>query len=461
MSSVAVIGAGIAGLAAAYELTLADRALDVTVYEASDRAGGKIRTTPFAGLPVDEGADAFLARVPWARELCEELGLDAEFTSPANGHAYVYSRGALRRLPPTNLLGVPLDLDELEASGIVPAAAVERARLDLGRESAAPLPAGGADISIGALIRARLGDEINERLVDPLIGGIYAGDTDQLSLHASAPQFLEAARRSPSLIAGLASVRDEALTANSGRPVFYGLRSGTQRLCDELRTRLGSRVELSAPIDAINRIGSRYELRSRGAARHADSIIVATPAYAAAALLRSAAPPAAERLHAIDYASVVLVTMAVPRHTIEHPLDASGFLVPKCEGRFITACSWASTKWAHLAPSDLAILRVSAGHVGDHSAVALDDITVVERMLHDIRTAMGPVGDPIKVRITRWKQSFPQYRPGHIELVSSIDQMLADSVPRVVVTGAAYGGIGIPATVRHARDSAQRLLSTM
>jgi oxygen-dependent protoporphyrinogen oxidase len=461
MADVVVVGAGIAGLACAFDLVSHDPALDVVVLEADDRVGGKIRTTAFAGLAVDEAADAFLARVPWARDLCDELGLATELVSPAQQHAYIYSYGALRRIPTPNTLGIPLDLDVLDASGIVSAGAVAHAREDLTR-TVDPvtdrLRRTGGDESIGALIRRRLGPEINDRLVDPLIGGIYAGSTDELSLECSAPLFAAAAGRDASLIRSLSAARDEVASSNTS-PVFYSHPRGVGHVTDELARRLGRRVHLGTPVRAIARNGHGYRVHTADPSSPIDAtaIVVATPTGAASSLLSSVAPVAAERCALIDYSSVVLITIAVPRRTITHPLDGSGFLVPKCEGRSITACSWSSSKWAHLASDEYAIMRVSMGHVGDEHPLSLSDDVLVSRTMHDLRDVMGTLGDPDHVRVSRWPRSFPQYRPGHRALIESITEALRSCAPRVVLTGSAYGGIGIPTTILQARQSAERV----
>ena len=459
MSRVVVVGAGIAGLSCAFDLVTHDPSVEVQVLESDVRVGGKIRTTPFVGLEVDEAADAFLARVPWARDLCEELGLARELTSPARSSAFVYSRGALRRIPSENVLGVPLDLDALAASGIVSDAAVTRAREDLERTRdpmTDRLRLTGDDESIGALIRRRLGDEINDRVVDPLIGGIYAGATDQLSLDSTAPLFATAALRDASLIRSLRDTRDEIATATPG-PVFYSHPRGVGHITEELHRRLGPRVHVATPVHAIERTANAYRVRTDASVIDADAVVVATPTYAAAALLDSIAPTAANLCARIDYSSVVLITFAIERATIDHPLDGSGFLVPKCEARSITACSWTSSKWAHLETDRYAIMRVSMGHIDDASSLSLDDEALVSSALRDLHTMMGAFGEPEQIRISRWPRSFPQYRPGHRGHVDAIHDALQMHDPRVVVAGSAYGGIGIPATILQARETAERV----
>lgn len=445
---VIVIGGGIAGLTTAYDL--ARNGVDVELREADDHVGGKIRTTPFGGLPaVDCGADAFLARVPWAVQLATELGLRDELISPASGNAYIYTHGALRNIPMPNLLGVPLDLDALRASGIVSDAAVARAAEDLVRTVDHGMPDG--DESLGSLVRRRLGDEILEQLVDPLLGGIYAGDADRLSLEAGAPQIHAAAHADASLIRALDAQRLAAANANPGSPVFFAPPDGMSRLVRELENVLGDRIVRGAPVTCIERDGAAWVVDGA----RADAVVLATPAYVSARLLADLAPRVSAELASIDYAGVALVSMAFARDAIRVPLDASGFLVPKPEGRTLTACSWSSTKWAHLDRGANAILRASTGHYGNETALALDDDALVAAMLGELNEIMGISREPVEIRISRWPASFPQYAPGHVARVDALERALADEAPGLRVTGAAYRGIGIPALVRAARGTAE------
>jgi oxygen-dependent protoporphyrinogen oxidase len=444
---VIVVGGGIAGLTAAYDL--ASRGVDVTLFEAEDELGGKIRTTPFAGLPaVDCGADAFLARVPWAVQLARELGLGDELISPASGNAYLWTHGALRGIPMPNVLGVPLDMDTLRASGVVSDAAVDVCARDLTRTVDTGMPDG--DESLGSLVRRRLGDEVLEQLVDPLLGGIYAGDADHLSLEAGAPQIAAAARADASLIRALAAQREATLGANPGAPVFFAPPDGMSRVVRELENILQDKVVRGVAVERVERDGrGGYAVNGR----RADAVVLATPAFASASLLRDLAPDAAQQLDRVEYAGVALVTMAFARDAIGVPLDASGFLVPKPEDRVLTACSWSSTKWAHLDRGAHAIVRASTGHYGNEAALGLDDDALVAAMLAELREAMALRDEPVEVRISRWPRSFPQYTPGHAGRVDALVETLHREAPGVVLTGAAYRGIGIPALVRAAREA--------
>ncbi|HEX7094538.1 MAG TPA: protoporphyrinogen oxidase [Acidimicrobiales bacterium] len=451
---VVVVGGGISGLVAAYRLL--DAGADVVLLEADDRAGGKILTTPFAGLPaVDCGADAFLARVPNAVELCRELGFGDELISPATGNAYIWTNGALRPVPTPNFLGVPLDAETLRATGIVDDDAVDAIAVDLARTVDPGMPDG--DESLGSLVRRRLGDQILERLVDPLLGGIYAGDSDRLSLEAGAPQIAAAARRDASLVRALRNDLEQAAAARPPGPpppVFFAPPDGMSRLVRELERRLGERVNRGCHVSAVERDTESWVVDGH----RCDAVVLATPAFVTAQLLRDVAPQAAAIAASIEYAGVVLVTFAFERRSIARPLDASGFLVPKTDGRLLTACSWASTKWPHLGRDDRVVLRASAGHVGDEHALALDDDVLVSAMLDELAESTGVQGDPIDVRIARWPRSFPQYTPGHLGRVDALDAHLAREAPGVTVVGAAYRGVGIPACVAQASRAAAALL---
>jgi len=440
MKRYVIAGGGVTGLAAAYELRRREPDATVVVHEASDRLGGKIVTSPFAEHLVDEGADAFLARVPWALDLCRELGIDTTLVTPAASKAYVWWDGALRSLPAGLVLGVPTDLDAVVASGIVDGPLTVH-------PAGAPL-APGEDVSVGALVRPQLGDAVFERLVDPLLGGINAGDSDRLSVRAAAPQLAAAAERDRDLVAGL-----RALPAPAPGPIFYAPAGGMGALVDALAAWLrANRVELrvgdpAGDVDGID----------------ADGVVVAVPAPVASRLVRRAAPAAATILDDIRYSSVALVTLAFDPADVHRELDGSGFLVPRTTGLLLTAGSWASSKWAHLAPGTAGrgqvIVRLSTGRFGDDRFTGLDDGMLVRVMVEELAMTSAIRGEPTEVRVSRWIDAFPQYEPGHLERVDAIERALAGSTDRVVVAGAALRGIGVPACIRQGRDAAAALVA--
>ena len=448
MTDVVVIGGGITGLVAAREATLAGAT--VTVVEPGP-LGGTLRASAFDGGVLDESADAFLARVPEGVDLCQALGLGGDLVSPAERRAHVWSRGALRRLPSAQVLGVPTDLEELAEAGIVSPAGLAAARHDL----EVPLLAPDGDVTIGSLIRARLGDEVAERLVDPLVGGINAGDTDALSLAATVPQIDAAARSgASSLIAACQAQR--AAAPDPSAPVFFAPSGGMSALTAALVSDLSSRgVDVrSARASGIEPVDSRWQVTTDAGPLVADAVVVTTPAPVAAAVLRGAAGRAATLLAAIPYASVVMLSLAVDRDAIDRELDGSGFLVPRVEGLTLTACSWTSAKWPHLHGDGTVWLRASVGRDGVPPAGPLEDV-----VLADLATTMALRGTPREVRVSDWHDALPQYRVGHLERVEAIDADLATTMPGVTVAGAALRGLGVPACIRQGQAAARRALA--
>ncbi len=463
-----VIGAGITGLTAAYTLLVNEPNRHVTVIEAADRIGGRIMSGEFAGHIVDCGADAFLARVPDAVDLCRQLGLDHLLASPASSSARVWTDGALRQLPAGLVLGVPTDLDALAASGIVSAAGVARAAEDLDRvdwPQGAPGadPGGVDDQSVGNLVRSRLGDEVFERLVAPLLSGVNAGDADQLSLATGAAQLASAARTHPSLIRSLREQIEATRRAGAdpNAPVFAGLPGGTQMLTDTLGAeiiRRGGTIALGTAATALRRDASRWLVDTANGVLHADAVVLALPATGASRLLASHAPEGAAVLAELEYASVAMVTVAVHRANLDCDLDGSGFLVALTDRLpALTACSWASSKWAHLGDPDLAVLRVSAGRHGDSAALALDDEALASAIAKDLGTTMGLRGPLEQVRISRWNEALPQFRPGHLGRVEALRAELQAGAPGLLVAGAAHDGLGIPSCIRQARTAAEQV----
>lgn len=446
-SRVVVVGAGISGLTAAYVVQRDHPGAEVTVLEQSQRVGGKIETTSFAGYPVDCAADAFLARVPEAVQLCEEVGLEDDLVTPATRRAHLFVGGRLQRFPEGLSLGVPTDLDALRVSGVVSASGVERAAADLTMD--APLPAG--DMTVGQLVRQRVGDEVYEVLVAPLLSGVYAGDADRLSAAVATPQFVAAVRDHGSLIAGL-RVQTAAAGSND-TPVFFGLRHGTQTLTDRLATLVhdaGGALRTDTSVHSIERRDDTTVVLTDAADNvEADALIIATPDYVTADLLRDVAPDVATGLASVPYSSVTLVALAYARDDIEHTMDGTGFLVPEREGLLLTACTWASSKWAHLA-GDPCVLRASVGRLTDDRPLALTDDELVAAIEHDLATTMGIRAQPLATRTSRWPRALPQFAPGHLEQVEAWRARLAEEVPGVVLAGAGIGGLGIPACIRRA-----------
>ena len=482
-AAVAVVGGGIAGLSAALELTSAEPGTRVIVLESDGRLGGKLRTGAIGGRAVDLGPDAFLARRPEAVELCRELGLGDELVSPGSRRAFVWARGRLRPLPAALALGVPTRIGPLARSGILSPLGVGRVAFDLvgwpwrrrlatgGRSDGPDRPGRPQrpDRPVADITRQRLGREVTERLVDPLIGGIHAGDTSSMSAAAVFPALLDAASRPGSLMRALRP--QPATTGRDDEPVFYTVRGGLSRLIDDLERALvarGVEVRLHTPVEDLGLRGpgdqpspgaptTRWALRTPQGIVGADAIVIATPTGPAAGLLESVDPAIAALLGTIAYSDVTLVTLQFPAGGVERSLEGTGFLVPAETGCLITACTWLTSKWPQLQRRGDVLLRASMGRFGDDRAAHMADDEIVGRVVDELGAMLGLRAPPMEAVVTRWTDAFPQYAVGHVELVSAIEEGVA-RMPGLALAGAALHGVGIPACIASGRRAAHAVL---
>ncbi len=453
-----VVGGGITGLTAAYRLTKLAPTASITLLEGDARLGGKIRSSSFAGIDgIDESADAFLTRVPYAMDLAAELGLAADLTSPAVASANVWWNG-LHPIPEGLLLGVPSDLRKLARSKLLTWPGKFRAALE------PILPATGVSSdSVGRIIRKRFGKQVHERLVDPLVGSIYAADTIRFSL-AGVPQIEALATNHRSLLLGARRMRAKA-PAVSG-PIFAtplrGMAALTEALVDALRD-AGAEIRTGTMVSTIERAGTAWKVcLSNGTSIDADGIILATPARTTAPVLADVSPSSATALAAFEHAGVVMVTLAVAgREWPDELRGYSGYLVPKPVQQWVTAVSFATTKWQHWNPVDddgepAMILRISLGRDGRDLTDECED-ALLAAAISEVGRHLGLTLQPFAQRLTRWPMAFPQYRPGHNTRVTALEARLAEDAPGILVVGASYRGIGIPACIDQANRAARTL----
>ncbi|GAA3803200.1 protoporphyrinogen oxidase [Nocardioides panacisoli] len=436
-----VVGGGISGLTAARDL--AQRGYDVLVLEATDRVGGKLRRGEIAGVTVDVGAEAMVNRRPEAVGLAAELGI--EVVHPTTATSRVWTRGGLHPLPRT-LMGAPLDLDQLAASGVLSEEGIARARQEPGL--AATDVAG--DISVGDLVEQRYGAEVTDRLVEPLLGGVYAGRARAISAEAAMPQLLALARRGSITTQGAAL--SSPSTAES--PVFAGIEGGMWQLPERLVDDLGGRVvRTGVTVRGVRRTDAGFEVDTGEALEAAAVVVLATPAAPTARLLADLAPAAAGELTAIDYASTAVVTLAFRASDAAAALDtgASGFLVPPVDGRRIKASTFSFAKWdwVRRAGGDLLLLRTSLGRIGEEQTLQVPDEELVTASLADLADATGLTATPVDAVVQRWGGGLPQYAVGHLDRVARIRAAVA-TVPGLAVCGAAYDGVGIAACIASA-----------
>ncbi len=450
---VVVLGGGITGLAAAHRLLHmhADTMPGprVTLVEADDRLGGKIVTEHLDGFVVEGGPDSFLATKPRGIGLCEELDiggqqLQLQGVKPQRRRAFVLWRGQLHDLP-EGLSGlVPTHLTPLARSSLLSAPGKARVALDY----LLPARRAAGDESLGGFIRRRLGREAWERLVEPLMAGIYAADGDELSLAATFPQLREAERRYGGLIKGvLAARRLAASPISAPASPFLTPAGGLGALVGALETRLrdgGATFVLGDPVTAVTPSGSGFDVRlAAGGAIQADAVIVATPAYAAADLLVELDPVLATELAAIPHASTAIVTLAYRREEIRHPLDGHGYVIPRAERSPILACTWSSRKWAGRAPEGWELIRVFIGRAGQEETLATDDDTLVALALQEVAARLGVTAPASLTQVRRWPRGMPQYLLGHPERVARIGAAQREHAG-LYLAGNAFHGVGLP-----------------
>ena len=437
-----VVGGGISGLTAARELTA--KGHDVLVLEATDRVGGKLRRGEVAGITVDVGAEAMVNRRPEGIGLAGELGIP--LVHPTTATSRIWTRGGLHPLPRT-LMGAPLDLDQLAASGVLSDEGVARARQE---PELGPTDVDG-DISVGDLVEQRYGAEVTDRLVEPLLGGVYAGRARAISTQAALPQLLTLARRGSITTQGAAL--SSPSTAES--PVFAGIEGGMWQLPERLAADLGGAVvRTGATVRGVRRTDTGFEVDTEDAVETADAVLLATPAAPTARLLADLAPAAAAELADIDYASTAVVTFAFRASDAAAALDtgASGFLVPSVDGRRIKASTFSFAKWDWVrhAGGDLLLLRTSLGRIGEEETLQVPDAELVTASLADLAEATGLTAAPVDAVVQRWGGGLPQYALGHLDRVARIRAAVA-TVPGLAVCGAAYDGVGIAACIGSAR----------
>lgn len=462
---IAVIGGGITGLSAAYYAKRLAREqgadVEITIIEQSGRLGGKIRTLHRDGCVIEQGPDSFLARKRPIIDLTNELGISGELVAlnPSGRQTYMMRRGKLHPMPDGLMLGIPTKLMPFVKTGLIGPFGKLRAAMDI----VLPRRSDPGDESLGDFLRRRLGSDVLDHIAEPLLAGIYAGDTSQLSLRATFPQFQELERKHRSLMLGMMKSRLQPPPRGVASPLpeavrgsmFLSYKRGLGTLVEALSEEMsGCRQLLGREVASLSRADQGVRVRfGDGGEETFDAAIVAVPNYAAAAML----PPeaAARELIDIPYASVANVVLAFRASDVSGAMAGSGFLVPKDEGLAITACTWTSAKWGHTAPAGLALLRCYVGRSGDQRALALDDGELEAAVRADLRRTMGITAVPQFVEITRWERSMPQYPVGHLDRLRHFRAELADVLPGVYTAGSGYEGVGLPDCIGQGKQAAE------
>lgn len=463
MERVIVIGGGIAGLAAAYELQKqarrAGRALTITLLEREAVLGGKIRTERRDGFVIEGGPDTFIATKPWALDLCRELGLEGRLQGAdmAARRVYVLHHGRLVPLPDGLAMMIPSRIRPLLATPLLSPLGKIRMGLDW------LLPAGGGqeDESLGAFIARRLGRQAYERLIEPLMSGIYAGDGDRLSLQATFPFLKEWEREHGGLVRGALALRRKRRATlerveNAPRSLFLTPRDGLSEIVQALQTALaGQDLRLGQAARALAPLEGGYRVTTEAGKRLTTrAVIVAVPAYAAARLLAPLDPTLADSLAGIEYASSATVSLAYAESDLPRPLDGHGYVIPRAEDRPALACTWTSSKFPHRAPQGQALLRIFIGRAGQDGFEKHDDQSLLTIARREVASTLGLTAKPQLQRVFRWPRAMPQYNLGHPERLQTIDARLAQFLG-LYLAGAAYRGVGIPDCIHSGQQAAR------
>lgn len=466
--SYVVIGAGVSGLVAAWELIRLEPDASITVLEGSPSVGGKVASVEVAGIHVDSGAESMLARRPEALTLIDQLGLGEDVVHPASTQASIFSRGRLHPMPTGTVMGIPSDPKTLMP--LLTDSEVARVRNE-SLDGTVSSDGIGSDISVGDFVSDRLGPAVVDRLIEPLLGGVYAGRARDISLAAALPAMLPAYRNGTSV---LEVARAAQPVAHLPRPpVFASLRGGVNQLIAGLERALvaaGVTIRTKVTAREVRRLpaqrGGGFQIVTGSVPEPdiitADRLIVATPSAPTSRLLAQIAPAASVGLSEIETASMAIVTMALPASRAP-ALVGSGLLVPPVEGLTVKAATFSGNKWAWVgeagatAADPVVVLRASLGRHREESALQRDDDDLVDVVRRDLRTLLGqPVPEPIDAHVHRWGGALPQYALGHRDRVAAIREAVA-AVPGLAVCGATYDGVGIPACIASARAAAAQI----
>lgn len=445
---VAIVGGGITGLAAAFYLNKDQQeAYDFTLFEQSGRLGGKIQTLKRDGFIIERGPDSLVARKPSGVKLIQDVGLEADLVGNHAGQSYVLNHDELHPIPGGAIMGIPTEIQPFIETSLFSLKGKARAAFDLilprqSREN--------VDQSLGHFFRKRLGHEVVENLIEPLLSGIYSGDIDELSLMATFPQFYEVERKHRSLILGMKKTaqRLQKKPGKSGgqrkTSAFVTLKSGLESLVHQIEALLPEHsVRKHAAVEKIVKKQKGYEIQLEGGETgEFDAVILAAPHTAVRHLLRD--NPFVEKLKDYPVGSVANVAMAFDAGQVKFEQDGTGFVVSRNADYTITACTWTNRKWPHTAPNGKVLLRGYVGRPGNAEIVDADDETMIRTVLADLKKIMRIDGQPSFHVITRWKHAMPQYTVGHKFRMDALKSNVQAELPGIFLAGSSYEGVGIP-----------------
>ncbi len=458
---VVIIGAGITGLAVAHALEKMATPRVITVLERSSRLGGNIFTVRHNGFLIDSGPDSWVASKPHATALAKEIGLEAELieTSEGSRRVYIAHEGQLHPMPEGVMMGIPTEVMPIVTSDLF----TWDAKLRMGLELLVP-PASwreNEDETVASFLGRRFGEQLTERLAGPLLGGIFAAEAEQISVRAGFPQLVEAEKKYGSLIVAMRAAKAARSGAKAGS-MFLSLKRGMDDFVVYLAHRLRCQVALRVEITEITELpprdsGGRFRVHcSSGPDILADHVVFTGPAHAASAVLCPVDERFASTLSDFDYSSSATVFVGYKRTSIDHPLDASGFIVPRSSGLAILASTWVSSKWEHRAPTGHTLLRAFFGGAGREEILDRDDDSLVDLAVRELGIFLKLSRKPVFSRVFRYHKVSPRPKVGHVGRMASLRKLLG-AHPGLYITGNGYDGIGIPECIRQAQDVARAI----
>ncbi|MBY0596747.1 protoporphyrinogen oxidase [Bacillus bingmayongensis] len=456
---VVIIGGGITGLTTAYYLQKEIREkglpIDTLLIEASGKLGGKIQTVRKNGFTIERGPDSFLERKESAARLARELGLGDELVNNATGQSFVLVNNRLHKMPSGSMMGIPTQIAPFLFSGLFSPIGKLRASFDFVLPRSKPV----SDQSLGEFFRRRLGNEVVENLIEPLLSGIYAGDIDQMSLMATFPQFYQVEQKYRSISLGMRNLAPKKAKDAAVKGIFLTLKTGLQSIVDTIEERLDAgTVVKGTRIEKVAKIGDGYTITlSNGKEIEADSIVVAASHKVLPAMF--AQYKDFRFFRNIPSTSVANVTLAFPKESIQRDIDGTGFVVSRNSDFSITACTWTHKKWPHTTPEGKVLLRCYVGRPGDEAIVEQTDEEIVQFILEDLQKTMDIKANPDFTVVSRWKDAMPQYTVGHKERMKKLTTFMEQELPGVYLAGSSYAGSGLPDCIDQGEAAVKRVLS--
>jgi protoporphyrinogen/coproporphyrinogen III oxidase len=458
---VVIIGGGITGISTAYYLQKEAREkglpIDVRLVEASHRLGGKIQTVVRDGFVIERGPDSYLERKQSATRLVKEAGMESKLVNNTAGKSYVLVQERLHPMPGGSVMGIPTQLAPFVTTGLFSIQGKLRAAADFVLPKSNPVE----DQPLGSFFRRRLGDEVVENLIEPLLSGIYAGDIDQMSLMATFPQFYQVEQKYGSLVLGMKKATPQAPKKTSetkSKGIFLTLTSGLQSLVDGIEAKLETGSVLKGiRVDRIKKVDKGYKLElNNGENLKADAIVSAVPHHVTHAMFQQY--DFFDAFEQMPSTSVATVALAFPKEAVEKDINGTGFVVSRNSDYSITACTWTHKKWPHSCPEGSVLLRCYVGRPGDEAIVDLSDDELTRIVLEDLNKTMNITMDPDFVVVSRWKESMPQYTVGHKQRIQTINEHVAKELPGVFLAGASFEGLGIPDCIDQGEAAVKKVL---